>query len=281
MEAYQQKTRAAAKPQTGAAAHGIDARSAVPADAAAPEGSASQSPPASAPRSLRQMRQALDDSPRVRQQAALQRALDQRSRPAAPAKKKFLKEKPSLQRKGIAINDDAGLEREADVMGARAHLGGQATLQRALPRDEKAQEDKEREEKKREEKEPVRRQGLRADAIRWDGIVIEGVPDPAACRAQANFQIIADANRWTHQPWQIHFTFHGYDIIAEVECKENREEHLFSAAVLSFHASRRDRSAPVVRPQRPITPPPERPQTPPLDRPVTPPIPRQRGDSTG
>src|ERR1700730_7794152 len=119
MRAYQQKTRAAAKPQTGVDAHGIDARSATTAGGATSDGSASQSPPASAPRSLRQMRQALDDSPRVRQQAALQRALDRGSRTAAPAKKKSLKEKPSLQPKGISINDDAGLEREADVMGNR------------------------------------------------------------------------------------------------------------------------------------------------------------------
>ena len=189
MRAYQQKTRAAAKPQTGAAAHGIDARSAVPADAAAPEGSASQSPPASAPRSLRQMRQALDDSPRVRQQAALQRALDQRSRPTAPAKKKFLKEKPSLQRKGIAINDDAGLEREADVMGNRARHGGQAILQRASAPDAEYGEG---EEKKHERKE--RHQGMGEDAIRWDGIVMENVPNADAFRAEANRRIIAAAS---------------------------------------------------------------------------------------
>jgi hypothetical protein len=116
---YLQKTRAAAKPQTGADAHGSDARSAAPGDGAAPEGSANQPAQASAPRSLVQLRQALDGSPRVRQQAALQRALDGGSRAAAPAKKKPIKEKPSLQRKGIAVNDDAELEREADVMAAR------------------------------------------------------------------------------------------------------------------------------------------------------------------
>jgi hypothetical protein len=66
--------------------------------------------------SLQQLRSALDQSPPVRSQVALQRALDQRA--AAPVKAK--KGKPSLQRKGIAINDDAGLESEADVMGQRA-----------------------------------------------------------------------------------------------------------------------------------------------------------------
>ena len=113
MGGYVQKTRAAAKPPMGTDAHGIDARSAASVDAATPDDYATQSPP----RSLLQLRQALDGSPRVQQHAALQRALDQRA--AAPAKKKS-KEKPALQRKGIAINDDAGLEREADVMGARA-----------------------------------------------------------------------------------------------------------------------------------------------------------------
>jgi hypothetical protein len=113
MGGYLQKTRPAAKPQTSADTQGIDARSATP------DGSGGQSPA----RSLLQLRQALDDSPRVRQHAALQRALDQRA--AAPAKKKS-KEKPALQRKGIAINDDVGLEREADVMGARARAMPQA-----------------------------------------------------------------------------------------------------------------------------------------------------------
>jgi hypothetical protein len=102
MGGYLHKPRPAAKPQT----QGTDARS------TAADGGTGQSPA----RSLLQLRQALDESPRVRQHAALQRALDQR---AAPAKKKS-KEKPALQMKGIAINDDVGLEREADVMGARA-----------------------------------------------------------------------------------------------------------------------------------------------------------------
>jgi hypothetical protein len=52
----------------------------------------------------------------VRSQVALQRALDKRA--AAPVKAK--KGKPALQRKGIAINNDAGLEREADQMGKAA-----------------------------------------------------------------------------------------------------------------------------------------------------------------
>jgi hypothetical protein len=112
MGGYVQKTRAAKKQQARADAYGIDAQSAAPGHAATPEDGAAQSPP----RSLLQLRQALDGSPRVQQHAALQRALDQR---AAPAKKKS-KEKPALQMKGIAINDDAGLEREADVMGAQA-----------------------------------------------------------------------------------------------------------------------------------------------------------------
>ena len=33
--------------------------------------------------------------------------------------------KPTMQMKGAAINDDAGLEREADAMGARAVVGDQ------------------------------------------------------------------------------------------------------------------------------------------------------------
>src|SRR5438270_12837101 len=66
--------------------------------------------------SLQQLRSALDQSAPVRSQVALQRALDKRA--TAPVKAK--KGKPPLQRKGIAINDDAGLEREADRMGAEA-----------------------------------------------------------------------------------------------------------------------------------------------------------------
>jgi hypothetical protein len=106
MSGYLQTTRPAAKPQMSTDAQGMDARS------AASDASAGQSPA----QSLLQLRQALDGSTRVRQHAALQRALDQR---AAPAKKKS-KEKPALQRKGIAINDDAGLEREADLQGRKA-----------------------------------------------------------------------------------------------------------------------------------------------------------------
>src|SRR5947209_19763984 len=66
--------------------------------------------------SLLQLRRALDQSPKVQSEVALQRALDQRA--AAPVKAK--KGKPPLQRKGIAINDDAGREREADAMGRTA-----------------------------------------------------------------------------------------------------------------------------------------------------------------
>ena len=69
--------------------------------------------------SLLQLQHALDGSPSVRAQVALQRALDKRAE-APPAKKKPTREKPALQMKGIAINDNAGLEREATVMGARA-----------------------------------------------------------------------------------------------------------------------------------------------------------------
>src|SRR2546423_5245210 len=58
--------------------------------------------------SLLQLRRALDQSPKVQSEVALQRALDQRA--AVPVKAK--KGKPPLQRKGIAINDDAELERQ-------------------------------------------------------------------------------------------------------------------------------------------------------------------------
>ncbi len=40
--------------------------------------------------------------------------------------------KPTLQLKGVAINDDSALEREADVMGDRALLGTTETMQRKL-----------------------------------------------------------------------------------------------------------------------------------------------------
>jgi hypothetical protein len=71
--------------------------------------------------SLLQLQQALDQSPRVQAQVALQRALDQRAAAGGKApQKKPAREKPALQMKGIAINDDAGLEHEADAMGARA-----------------------------------------------------------------------------------------------------------------------------------------------------------------
>jgi hypothetical protein len=74
--------------------------------------------------SLLQLRAALDQSPAVKSQIALQRALDQRAAGGkAPQKKKPGREKPALQMKGIAINDDTGLEHEATVMGARAHGG--------------------------------------------------------------------------------------------------------------------------------------------------------------
>jgi Domain of unknown function (DUF4157) len=39
--------------------------------------------------------------------------------------------RPTLQLKGVAINDDSGLEREADVMGVRA-MGGAVTMQRQI-----------------------------------------------------------------------------------------------------------------------------------------------------
>jgi hypothetical protein len=71
--------------------------------------------------SLLQLQRALDQSPKVQAQVALQRALDKQAAGGkAPAKKKTATGKPALQKKGIAINDDVGLEREADVMGARA-----------------------------------------------------------------------------------------------------------------------------------------------------------------
>jgi hypothetical protein len=72
--------------------------------------------------SLMQLRAALDQSPSVRSQLALQRALDQRAAGKIPVKKEPAAGKPALQMKGIAINDDAGLEREADAMGARAAI---------------------------------------------------------------------------------------------------------------------------------------------------------------
>ena len=37
--------------------------------------------------------------------------------------------KPTMQAKGVAINDDAGLEREADVMGAKAMSAGDSAAQ--------------------------------------------------------------------------------------------------------------------------------------------------------
>src|SRR5947209_275144 len=92
--------------------------------------------------SLLQVRAALDGSARIQSQLALQRALDGRAAAGgkAAAKKKPAGEKPALQMKGIAINDDAGLEREADVMGARAtampanHMGaGVEIIQRNGP----------------------------------------------------------------------------------------------------------------------------------------------------
>jgi hypothetical protein len=82
--------------------------------------------------SLLQMRQALDQSSPVRSQAALQRALDSSAAAKAPPKRKG---KPPLQMKGIAINDDAGLEREADVMGARA--GSIQRVTKPKPKDKK------------------------------------------------------------------------------------------------------------------------------------------------
>lgn len=93
------------------------------AHAARPGGDAGQAMGASGKTaSLLQLQQALDQSPRVRAQVALQRALDKRASAPAPAKKKSAREKSTLQMKGIAINDDPGLEREADAMGARAAI---------------------------------------------------------------------------------------------------------------------------------------------------------------
>jgi hypothetical protein len=51
--------------------------------------------------------------------------------------------KPTLQLKGVAINDDAGLELEASVMGARAHNNGQLTLQKAAATERVIAEDTE------------------------------------------------------------------------------------------------------------------------------------------
>lgn len=73
---------------------------------------------------LVQFRQAMDATVAVQHQAALQRALDQALARDEAAPHETQPAKPALQRKGIAINDDAGLEREADVMGARAQHDG-------------------------------------------------------------------------------------------------------------------------------------------------------------
>src|SRR4051812_17018490 len=72
--------------------------------------------------SLMQLRSALDQSATVKSQLALQRALDQRAASGglAPPNKKPARGKPALQKKGIAINDDAALEHEADVQGQKA-----------------------------------------------------------------------------------------------------------------------------------------------------------------
>lgn len=51
--------------------------------------------------------------------------------------------KPTLQLKGVAINDDAGLELEASVMGARAQNNGQVTLQKAAVTERVIAEDSE------------------------------------------------------------------------------------------------------------------------------------------
>jgi hypothetical protein len=73
------------------------------------------------------MRLALDQSAAVKSQMALQRALDRSSAgKSAPPKRRG---KPALQKKGIAINDDGGLEREADVMGRRAAVSKVSSAQ--------------------------------------------------------------------------------------------------------------------------------------------------------
>jgi hypothetical protein len=41
--------------------------------------------------------------------------------------------RPTLQAKGVSINDDAGLEREADVMGVKALAGAHGLVQRTTP----------------------------------------------------------------------------------------------------------------------------------------------------
>jgi len=69
---------------------------------------------------LMQMRHALDQSPAMQSQAVLQRALDRNAAGKTAIKKKPAAGKPSLQKKGIAINDDPRLEKEADLQGKRA-----------------------------------------------------------------------------------------------------------------------------------------------------------------
>jgi hypothetical protein len=62
-------------------------------------------PPSQSPQetALMQMRQALDDSPRVKSQLALQRALNRSGQPKA-----YAPEMPTLQMKGVAVNAGAG-----------------------------------------------------------------------------------------------------------------------------------------------------------------------------
>ncbi|MEA2821087.1 MAG: hypothetical protein QOJ86_3091 [Bradyrhizobium sp.] len=112
--------------------------------------------------------------------------------------------KPTLQLKGVAINDDTALEREADLMGAQAdrNRGGSlrasarsgarehaassfaarsSLLQRALPVDE------------------IKVSGEREIAegdIVWGGVEIVGVQDQDAWRQLVNREIVRQARSW-------------------------------------------------------------------------------------
>lgn len=105
MSGYGQAQRTPAQPKS-ARDDAADHRTAAPIHSPLADGLAGSLNRSPRSLSLLQLRQTLDGSPRLQSQLALQRALDGDPRPAAPVKKEPIKEKPSLQRKGMQLGGD-------------------------------------------------------------------------------------------------------------------------------------------------------------------------------
>jgi hypothetical protein len=169
--------------------------------------------------------------------------------------------KPTLQMKGVAINDDAGLEREADVMGFRARTKDHPTLQRMPIRDYQSEDEEDEKEEKHHEDEKYERddkhnndekqQVQETDSVYvdWDGVPIQfiepgrliNVPNPDQFRRVIDRQINAQRGQ-LHvglQLFQFDVPGHRYGVDTWLEYKEDKEDkagHMRQAIVHSSTA---------------------------------------------